>query len=253
MVTVIGLGEVGFATFSELNKKIKCYGVDINQELLAKLSQQGYSVGAEIKSDDVFIIAVYTTEQVLSVIDKIDTSHHPLIIVESTIEPKFAKKLEQLAKKKKVDLVLFPHRFNPNDPEHYVFNLDRVIGGVNETSLNKALEFYSQFMDKKLIHVVPFRIAALSKVVENAYRFLEISLAQSLKIDCDKLRINFDELRNSVNTKWNINLKEARDGIGGKCLPKDAKLLSDFFKKDKFLKLAVKLNEEYKEYAKKPN
>ena len=32
-----------------------------------------------------------------------------------------------------------------------------------------------------------------------------------------------------ANTKWNINIKEARDGIKGKCLPKDAKLVQDEF------------------------
>ncbi|MDR0373409.1 MAG: nucleotide sugar dehydrogenase, partial [Nitrososphaerota archaeon] len=33
------------------------------------------------------------------------------------------------------------------------------------------------------------------------------------------------ELRNAANTKWNVDLAEARTGIGGECLPKDIKFL----------------------------
>src|SRR2546427_3687292 len=38
---------------------------------------------------------------------------------------------------------------------------------------------------------------------------------------CDENRLDFEELRRGMNTKWNVEVLEARDGIGGTCLPKD--------------------------------
>ncbi|HVG36778.1 MAG TPA: hypothetical protein VNA10_03515, partial [Thermoplasmata archaeon] len=42
-----------------------------------------------------------------------------------------------------------------------------------------------------------------------------------LKLACDENRLDFEQLRQAMNTKWNVEVLEARDGIGGTCLPKD--------------------------------
>ncbi|HEU5221195.1 MAG TPA: hypothetical protein VFU58_03965, partial [Candidatus Nitrosotalea sp.] len=44
----------------------------------------------------------------------------------------------------------------------------------------------------------------------------------------DNTSLNFDELRDAINTKWNIKVLDARDGIGGHCLPKDSQMFLDF-------------------------
>jgi UDP-N-acetyl-D-mannosaminuronate dehydrogenase len=67
-------------------------------------------------------------------------------------------------------------------------------------------------------------IAELLKMVENSYRFVEIAFAEELKMMCDELGVAYEELRQAVNTKWSIKLLEARDGIGGHCLPKDTQM-----------------------------
>ena len=36
--------------------------------------------------------------------------------------------------------------------------------------------------------------------------------------------INFRELRDALNTKWNVEILEPREGIGGHCLPKDTRM-----------------------------
>lgn len=246
-VSIIGLGNVGGATFIEINKKIKCYGVDINDFILKGFQKQGYEVGKEIKKSEVYIIAVYTTDQIFDILNKIDFNENPLIIIESTLDISRIDELENFFHDKNCNgLVIFPHRFNPNDPEHHVFNLDRVIGAYNNEALNKALTFYRQFMDEKLIHVVDPRIAVLSKIVENSYRFVEIAIAEGLKMSCDKLGIDFNKLRGSVNTKWNIDIKEARDGIKGSCLPKDTKFLVKYFKDNEILRKALEVDEAYR-------
>lgn len=250
-VAVIGLGNIGGATFREINKKIKCYGVDTNGSVLESFRKEGYNVGREIKESEIYIIAVYTTDQVFDVLNKIDLSKDSLVVIESTLDISRIGELENFFHNKLNNLVLFPHRFNPNDPKHHVFNLDRVIGAYNKEALNKALKFYKQFMDEKLMHVYEPRIVIICKPVENAYRFVEIAIVESLKMSCDKIGIDFNKLRESMNTKWNINVKEARDGIGGNCLPKDMKIVTNCFKENKILRKALEADEDYKKIYKK--
>lgn len=260
-IAIIGLGEIGGTNLKDMTKVAKkkklpydFYGVDINEQTLENLKKKYKNVtfSKEIPKADVYIILVYTTAQVESVINNIQKDNNPLILIEATIFPDTVKRLREIHEKdKNFNLALFPHRFNPNDKEHRVFNLHRIIGGIDKESTKRTLEFYKDFMPKKLLTIVPFEIAALSKVAENTYRFLEIAIAQEFKSECDKLGISFEELRKAMNTKWNIELKEARTGIGGKCLPKDSKLLNDFFKTNKIIKTAIESNEEYKKMYKK--
>ena len=75
------------------------------------------------------------------------------------------------------------------------------------------------------MHPVPeIEIAELTKIIENAHRYLQIAFAEDLYLYCQANNINFAELRDSVNTKWNVNVLEPREGIGGHCLPKDTKM-----------------------------
>jgi UDP-N-acetyl-D-mannosaminuronic acid dehydrogenase len=242
---VIGLGEVGSETFKELHKLTPVIGVDINQERLAQFKKEGYNVTDKTPPADVYIIAVYTTEQVLSVLNSLNLTKNPLLVIESTIDPDAVQVLQDWSMKTRADVVLFPHRFNPNDPAHHVFNLNRIIGGTSQKAVDRAIAFYAPFMKAEL-RVVPFEIAGLSKVAENAYRFMEIALAQELKKSCEAKGISFSELRQSMNTKWNIDVKEARDGIGGKCLPKDMKLFFEYFEMNPLFKHLFDLNEQYK-------
>jgi len=248
MITIIGLGEVGLTTFKEILKKTEAFGVDINQGLIEKLKSQGLNVSTEIpEKSDVYVISVYTSEQLVEVMNKIDYSNKPLIIIESTLKPGTIDKI----KDKNCDLVLFPHRYNKGDPEHSVFNLDRILGGLTNEAVDRAMKFYSQFMDPNLIHVFSIDIVELSKPLENAYRFIEIAVAEDLKMLCDKKGIDFDKLRQAANTKWNIDIKEARQGIDGKCLPKDILIINEFFKDNNMFNTAIDVDKEYTKKSKK--
>lgn len=255
MIEIIGLGEIGFEMFKELDKVISrdyFYGVDINRNRLDEIRMKGfYNIGEEIKKAEVYILSVYLTEQIFDVLEKIiPFENHPLIVIESTVMPGTYNKIIQKYGNKKFDLVLFPHRYNPNDSEHHVFNQTRVIGG-DKKSLAKAKEVFEQFIDWNLVHETSPEIAELTKPIENAYRFMEIAIAQELNLLCKEKNIDFEKLREAANTKWNIQIREARDGIGGKCLPKDVHLINDFFKENKFFNLAILSNEEYKKANKK--
>ena len=249
-VSIIGLGEIGYNTLKEMSKKINCYGVDINEKRLKELKKKGYNVGKEILLSDVYIISVYTTEQVMGVITKLNLSNNPLIVIESTVLPGFCQALKKWKKRYKRDfrLVIFPHRFNPNDKEHYVFNLTRIMGCDDKETAKIALKFYTKFMKRKNIYLTSIKIAELCKPLENAYRFIEIAIAEEINMLCNIYDINFNKLRTAINTKWNIDLKDAIQGVGGKCLPKDINLISTYFKNNIMFDKAIKIDKLYRKY-----
>ena len=96
-------------------------------------------------------------------------------------------------------------------------------------------------------------VAELTKIVENAHRYLQIAFAEELYLYCKSNGISFSELRESLNTKWNVEVLEPRDGIGGHCLPKDTKMFinSSNTIKSKILQAAMEIDEDYREYRKK--
>jgi UDP-N-acetyl-D-mannosaminuronate dehydrogenase len=101
------------------------------------------------------------------------------------------------------------------------------------------------------MHPVPeVEIAELTKIVENAHRYLQIAFAEDLYLYCQANNINFAELRDSLNTKWNVNVLEPREGIGGHCLPKDTKMFLNSSKsmKSKIIEAAVQIDAEYRRY-----
>ena len=95
-------------------------------------------------------------------------------------------------------------------------------------------------------------IAEITKIAENAHRFLQIAFAEDIYLYCQANSINFPELREALNTKWNVEVLEPRDGIGGHCLPKDTKMFLQSSRsvasRSRILKAAIETDEEYKRY-----
>jgi UDP-N-acetyl-D-mannosaminuronate dehydrogenase len=93
--------------------------------------------------------------------------------------------------------------------------------------------------------------AELTKIAENAHRYLQIAFAEDLYLYCQANNLNFSELRDALNTKWNVNILEPRDGIGGHCLPKDTRMFLQSSKssiKSKILTAAMEVDEDYRRY-----
>jgi UDP-N-acetyl-D-mannosaminuronic acid dehydrogenase len=98
--------------------------------------------------------------------------------------------------------------------------------------------------------VSEIEMAELAKIVENAHRYLQIAFAEDLYLYCQANNINFPELRDALNTKWNVHILEPREGIGGHCLPKDTKMFlqSSQSIKSKILTAAIEVDEDYRQY-----
>ena len=248
-IEIVGLGEVGSHVLKEMSKKNNLYsviGIDKDESKFDRDLSVEYSTGLTTPAD-IFIITVYSSEDVLEVVNKISYSKNPLILIESTISPEICPQIEKrVITLNKSYLAYFPHRYNKEDKNHQIFNQKRVLGPFNKESEKKALEFLGNFMRTEDIITTSPQIAVLSKIVENSYRFVEIALAEEIALYCKKNNIPFEELRRCVNSKWNIDMKEAREGIYGKCLLKDIKMFETIFKENLILTMAMKADEKYK-------
>ena len=126
----------------------------------------------------------------------------------------------------------------------------RVIGAINEESLERGLEFYRSL--KVPLHVCPtIEIAETCKIAENTYRFVQIAFAEELRMICEEKEIPFDEVRKACNTKWNVEILDARDGIYGSCLPQDIGFLSRLTDHSPLLDGAILTDQNYKKWIKK--
>lgn len=259
-LTIIGFGEIGSHVLDELllikNNNLKLNVVDIkfqNKDIILlnnKYKSVSFFQNQKSIKSNIILISVYKSEQVLDVIKNINYSLKPLIIIESTIHPNICEDIEKIIKINNSFLSYFPHRYNPNDKEHQIFNQKRILGPINEESKIKSLNFLLNYMKQENIIITNPKIAILSKIIENSYRFTEIALAEEIALYLDNYNLDFNELRKCVNSKWNINLKEARDGIYGKCLEKDLQILNNIFCDNILFNSAYNLDKKYKLYKK---
>jgi UDP-N-acetyl-D-mannosaminuronic acid dehydrogenase len=259
-VSVLGLGTVGLPTAIYISKFFKVKGYDIEVNMVRRALASGIDATtswAEVSDADIFVITVSTgmtvngkadisaVQDILSKISRDNPSS--LVCVESTVPVGTCRKLSEKLNLKYV--VHCPHRYWSQDPVKYGVAQLRVLGAINEESLNMGKWFYDSL--KIPVHVVSsIEVAEMSKIAENAYRFVQIAFAEELCLICKKLGLSFEEVRKACNTKWNVEILEARDGIGGHCLPKDTRYLWEIMKTP-LLTGAIKADEEYKKALKK--
>jgi len=94
-------------------------------------------------------------------------------------------------------------------------------------------------------------IAEICKISENAYRYVQIAFAEELRMICEDLALDFEKVREACNTKWNTEILDAREGIGGRCLPKDIHLLASLSKYNTLLRASKEVDKQYREWLKK--
>jgi UDP-N-acetyl-D-mannosaminuronic acid dehydrogenase len=150
-----------------------------------------------------------------------------LVGIDSTITRGTTQEIKKILGHR-LHVVHVPHRLYFHEKSEHGVKQVRVIGGCESCCLLEGKIFYGDLLKIPLHQVRSPDIAEMTKVVENSYRYLEIAFAEELKMVCDNTSIDFEELRESINTKWNIKVLDAKDGIGGHCLPKDSQMFLDF-------------------------
>ena len=97
-------------------------------------------------------------------------------------------------------------------------------------------------------------VEIISKLIESAHRYLQISFAEELYLYCQANGIDFHELLDALNSKWNVNVLEPREVIGKSRLQNDTKkfLQQSESTKGKILTAAIKTDEDYTAAPQKP-
>ncbi|SER74360.1 nucleotide sugar dehydrogenase [Streptomyces sp. yr375] len=251
---VWGLGYIGWSTVEALRaEKIRVLGYDVSAARVAALREHDDPGLLQLTderepalADDIAVhfVCVPTerqaepySEALLDVFASIvrataarpRTGTPPLVIVESTLTPGTVEQLllplareAGLVPGRDLLLALAPRRDWFLAEGYGLRDLDRVYGGVDETSAIAAHEVLSLMCDT--LHRAPGHLEAeLVKCVENSYRHLEITLANQLTLGYP--HIDMVEVLRLSGTKWNIGTYHPSFGTGGYCIPLSSRYL----------------------------
>ncbi len=262
----MGLGYIGLPTAIIAAKYgIEVVGVDVNQEvvdttnsgklhiveegleeLLKEVIASGkFKAYARPQVADAYFIVVPTpfkgnhkpdisfveaaTKMVLPLLKEGD-----LFVIESTSPVGTTEKMAELIfesrpeLKGKLHIAYCPERVLPGNIIYELVNNDRVIGGIDEASTEKAKEFYSYFV-KGQLHSTNCRTAEMCKLTENASRDVQIAFANELSLICDKAGINVWELIELANRHPRVNILQPGCGVGGHCIAVDPYFISSAY------------------------
>mgnify|MGYP000471747645 CR=1 FL=1 len=279
-VCTIGLGYIGLPTSALLaENKISVHGVDIQQSVvdtinegrihivepgLEEMVKQGVAKGflkasTSAVESDVYLVVVPTpfkgnNEPDISYVQAATEGIIPLLkdgdlyIIESTSPIGTTDKMAKLIFKArpelqgKIFLAYCPERVLPGNVMFELKNNDRVIGGVDDLSTQKACDFYAQVVSGEL-HRTNARTAEMCKLTENASRDVQIAFANELSLICDKADINVWDLIKLANKHPRVNILQPGCGVGGHCIAVDPWfIVSDYPLESRIIGAAREIN-----------
>lgn len=146
-----------------------------------------------------------------------------------------------------------PERVDPGNARYTTKNTNKVVGAVGQESLEVALAFYSQTIEK-LIPVSSARAAEMVKVFENTFRAVNIALVNELTLLCDRMGLNVWEVLDAAFTKpFGIMPFYPGPGVGGHCIPLDPHYLEwkarEYNFQTHFIALAGETNRKMPEFT----
>jgi UDP-N-acetyl-D-mannosaminuronic acid dehydrogenase len=115
-------------------------------------------------------------------------------------------------------------RVMPGKLLEYITDMPRVVGGIDEESTRRAVELYRRIVRAE-ITPSDCLTAEVAKVVENAYRDVNIAFANEMARACERLGVDVYRLRELINARHDRHMHIPGAGVGGHCLPKDSWLL----------------------------
>lgn len=176
-----------------------------------------------------------------------------LYVIESTSPVGTTDKMKELIflerpeLKDKIFIAYCPERVLPGNVIYELVHNDRVIGGIDEASTKKAIEFYSQFV-KGTLHPTTSKTAEMCKLTENSSRDVQIAFANELSFICDKAGINVWELINLANKHPRVNILQPGCGVGGHCIAVDPYFITADFPMESRMIATARETNNYKAF-----
>jgi UDP-N-acetyl-D-glucosamine dehydrogenase len=284
-IGVIGLGYVGlptavefakagfFVTGFEKNKKIiegvnkaKSHIKDVKEDDVWLVTQRGrlkacgdFSKLAEMEA---ILICVPTPldknkqpdigfiEFALADIKKY-ISKGTLIVLESTTYPGTTQEVIQPVIEEKgwkvgkdFYLAFSPERVDPGNKKFPITKVPKVVGGVTPTCTKLAALLYS-YMVEKVMPVSSPKVAEMTKLLENIFRIVNVSMVNELSLICDRIGVDVWEVIEAASTKpYGFMPFYPGPGVGGHCIPLDPFYLAWKVKEYNFYPRFIELSGE---------
>ncbi len=254
IVGVLGLGYVGLILAKAiLSKGFKVIGYDLSVEKI-NLLKKGISYIVDVKDEDIknylnrtffptnkisdlndieiFIVSVptplneieeaelkYVFKAIRDIRKNLDDGN--LIIFESTLPPGTTEEViyPKLKKANKNFYLCFsPERINPGSG-YPVEEIPKIISGIDENSLSIGVYFYSHIFSR-VIPVSSTKVAEYIKLLENSFRFINISFINEFAKLTSKDGVDVFEVIEGAKTKpYGFVPFYPNWGVGGDCIP----------------------------------
>ncbi|OGH06569.1 MAG: hypothetical protein A2W22_02815 [Candidatus Levybacteria bacterium RBG_16_35_11] len=161
-----------------------------------------------------------------------------LVIIESTVAPGTTRnvvlpilKTSSLKQEDEFFLSFSPERVDPGNKKYTMYNTPKIVSGLSQSSCTLSCEFYKSFIET-VVPVSSLEVAEMSKILENTFRFINISFMNELLEYANSLDINLWEVIDASATKpFGFLPHYPGPGIGGHCIPVDPYYLLDDAKK----------------------
>ncbi|WP_247826375.1 UDP-N-acetyl-D-mannosamine dehydrogenase [Arthrobacter antioxidans] len=217
---------------------------DLGVHVAGAVSQGALSATTRTPPASTYIVAVptpFTADKsadlsyILAAADQIapQLDGGELIILESTSPPGTTQRLGEYLLALRPDLRLggtpdesvvhvahCPERVLPGRIMIEIVTNDRIVGGLTPHASEAARQLYQTFC-KGEIHVTDAATAEMSKLVENAYRDVNIAFANELSVISENLDIDVWELIRLANHHPRVNILSPGPGVGGHCIAVD--------------------------------
>ncbi|MBK8373483.1 UDP-N-acetyl-D-mannosamine dehydrogenase [Sphingorhabdus sp.] len=219
--------------------------VDLDGLVQGVVSRKLLRASTTVEPADVFVIAVPTPFDenhapdisfVLNAANKIAPvlKSGDTVIVESTSPVGTTDKVKELIARERPDLKIpgmtketpdlaiayCPERVLPGRILEELVSNDRSIGGITPRCARKALTFYKRFVRGECI-TTDARSAEMTKLVENAFRDVNIAFANELSIVSDQMELDVWEVIRLANRHPRVNILQPGPGVGGHCIAVD--------------------------------
>lgn len=255
-LAVIGLGYVGLPIALLFARKIRVLGFDINAHRVAQM-QQGIDPSGELPKEafegaDIsftadpdklreahfFVVAVPTpidrhNQPDLTPVKKASQSianalkPGDYVVYESTVYPGCTEEdcvplLEASGLKMCKDFKVgySPERINPGDLQHTLADMNKIVSGCDDVSLEEIFKVYKLAIKADLHRAPSIKVAEAAKIIENTQRDLNIALMNELSIIFNQMGINTYDVLEAAGTKWNFH-KYSPGLVGGHCIGVD--------------------------------
>jgi UDP-N-acetyl-D-glucosamine dehydrogenase len=179
-----------------------------------------------------------------------------LVVLESTSYPGTTRELlvpileqeSELRVGPDVNVAFSPERVDPGRTDFTLRNTPKVIGGITERCLERAVELYGRVCEQ-IVGVSTPEAAEMTKLLENIFRSVNIALVNELAILSERMGIDIWEVVDAAATKpYGFMPFEPGPGMGGHCLPVDPFYLTwrarEFHMSTEFIELAGKINQQ---------